>query len=349
LGVESQYTRLNEGLGVETWGAAEVKPMISRIEIGSDMSKRWFDIHVLLGRKDHTARYSNNEKGRLQFIEDMRAFEAKKIHICMEFTGGLELALALACKEAGFIVSIVDGARINHFRRSFSSTGAGTDKKSAYLLARYCRERRPEEWFPVPDEYRKLRELVRHRERLVQCKCEWNCRLSNPTEDELVQAQRSSMVEVLLIQIKEVDRRIREHVKAHENLHRAAKLLQTIPGIAANSAYRILAEMGPIENYPCAKALALAAGLVPIVVHSGQKTPPGKLPVYGNRGLRTAFYFPALVCKRNGTGVAPFIERVGAKNKLKMTAIVAGMRKLAHVVYGVLTHETSFNPELMAT
>jgi transposase len=105
--------------------------------------------------------------------------------------------------------------------------------------------------------------------------------------------------------------------------------------------------MGPVENYASAKELALAAGLVPIVIHSGQKVPPGKLPIYGNKELRTALFYPALTCKRTGKGVGIFIDRVGATNKLKMTALVAGMRKLIHVVFGVLSSRTPFNPEFL--
>lgn len=303
---------------------------------------------MFVGRQDVVERYSNTAEGHKLFIDKVRSVGAKKVHVCLEYTGGYETAFALACKEAGFVVSIVDGAKIAYFRRSFSSTGASTDKKSSYLLARYCRERRPEEWFPIPDEFRKLRELVRHRERLIESKGQWACRAAHAVEDELVGSQRRAIIEVIRLQIEAIDERIQEHFQAHANLAEAVRLLQTIPGIASTSACRILGEMGPIENYPSAKALALAAGLVPIVIHSGQKVPPGKLPIYGNKELRTSLFYPAMACKRTGKGVGHFIERVGRADKLKITALVAGMRKLAHVVFGVLSSQSPFNPELMS-
>ena len=71
------------------------------------------------------------------------------------------------------------------------------------------------------------------------------------------------------------------------------------------------------------------------------------LPVYGNRALRTALFFPVLVVKRMGTGVGPFVEQVGKRNKSKMTAVTAGMRKLAHIIYGVLSSGQPYNPELV--
>lgn len=320
--------------------------MISRLHVGSDQSKNWFDVHAAArGREPLTARYPNTADGHKRFIDEVRGFGAKKVHVCMEHTGGYERALALACREAGFIVSIVDGAKIAKFRDSFSSTGAGSDKKSAYLLARFCRERRPQAWFPAPDEYRKLRELVRHRESLVGARSEWLCRASNEVESPLVHAQRQAIIDTYSLMISELEKEIEGHVEAHANLEGAVRLLRTIPGIGATSAVRILAEMGQVENYSTAKELALAAGLVPIVVSSGQKVPPGKLPVYGNQELRCSLFYPSLVGKRNGTGVGPFIARVERSGKLKMTAVVAGMRKLCHVIYGVLSSGQPFDPE----
>jgi len=322
--------------------------MISRLNVGSDISKKWFDAHALLkGREAFTARYPNDPRGHRLFIDELRSFGARKVHVCMEYTGGCERALAVACREAGFVVSIVDGAKIAKFRGSFSSTGAASDRKSACLLARFCRERRPEEWFPAPDEFRKLRELVRHRESLVEARSQWKCRASNEVEDPLVHAQRRALIETCDAMVKEVEREIGEHVEAHGNLAEAVRLLRTIPGVAATSAVRILAEMGQVENYSSAKELALAAGLVPIVVGSGQKAPPGKLAVYGNKELRNSLYYPSLVGKRFGTGVGPFIARVESRSRFKMTAVVAGMRKLCHVVYGVLSTGQPFDPQKM--
>jgi transposase len=321
--------------------------MITRLYIGCDISKRWFDIYVRIGKQERAERYSNDEEGRRRFIKDMQALGAKKLHVCMEHTGGYELPLASACRQANFIVSVVDGARIKNYRCSFTSTGSSNDRKSARLLARFCKERRPEVWFPMPDEYRKLRELVRHRERLISDRTTWVCRACRASEDEMVQKHRNENVASLGRQIKETEQRIAEHVKAHPRLAEAVALLLTIPGIGRASAHRILGEMGPVENYSSARSLALSGGLVPITISSGQHVPPGMLPVYGNRELRNAFYFPALVNKRYGFGVAPFIERLGVSGKSKMTAITAGMRKLAHVVYGVLRHQRPYDPEFM--
>jgi transposase len=321
--------------------------MITRIYVGADISKDWFDVCMSLDEKAPVERYSNNPVGHAKFIKAVSPL-ARKVHVCMEYTGGHETPLALACRAANIIVSIIDGGKFSAYRKSFGRAKSKTDKQDAKLLARFASERKPPEWFPVPDEYRTLRELVRHREALIQARTAWGCRAAHTVESELVTAQRRTLREVLALQIKEVGKAISAHIKAFPSLKEARDLLVGIPGIADVSAARIIAETGPISNYKSPKQYAMAAGLCPIVIHSGQKTPPGKLPVYGNAELRCALYFPVVCSISHKVGVWNFMQRVEANgDKVKMTVITAGMRKLAHIIWGVLSSKTKYDKDKM--
>jgi transposase len=317
--------------------------MITRIYIGVDISKNWFDVCTSLDEKAPVERYLNNPDGHARFITAVSVL-ARKVHVCMEYTGGYETPLALACRGANLIVSLIDGGKFSTFRKSFGRARAKTDRQDARLLARFGSERKPPEWFPVPDEYRTLRELVRHRQRLLEAKTEWGSRASHSVQSELVSAQRLAQRQVLGLQVKECDKAIDAHLKAHPSLEQALGLLVSIPGIAKVAAARILAESGPISNYKSARQYAMAAGLSPIVLHSGQKTPPGKLPVYGNAELRCALFLPVVASMSHKTGVWDFMQRIQKNgDKLKMTVIAAGMRKLAHIIYGVLKSKENFD------
>lgn len=321
--------------------------MITRIYIGVDISKDWFDVCTSLEENALVVRYSNDPEGHAKFIKAVSPL-ARKIHVCMEYTGGYETPLALACRAANLIVSLIDGGKFSTYRKSFGRAKAKTDKLDARLLARYGSERKPSEWFPVPDEYRTLRELVRHREALKDAKNAWGCRAAHTVESELVSAQRLALKEILALQIKEIDKQIASHIKAFPTLKQARELLVSIPGIAEVAAARIIAETGPISNYKSVREYSMAAGLSPIVIHSGQKTPPGKLPVYGNAELRCAMYFPVVASISHKIGVWKFMQRVeGNGDKVKMTVLTAGMRKLAHTIYGVLSSNTKYDPNKM--
>jgi len=321
--------------------------MITRIYVGIDMSKGWFDACISLDESVKVERYKNTPDGHDQFIKAVSPL-AGTVHVCMEYTGGYEMPLAVACREASLKVSLIDGGKFSLYRKSFGRAKAKTDKQDARYLLRYAIDRKPEEWFPFPDEYRTLRELVRHRISLIESKSAWGCRAGHTVESPLVTAQRQTLKDVLALQIEAADKAIAEHVRNSPSLKADMDLITSIPGIGEVAGARILAETGPISNYSSAREYALAAGLCPIVIHSGQKTPPGKLPVYGNAHLRCALYFPAVSCKSHKIGVWKFMEKVQANaDKAKMTVITAGMRKLAHIIFGVLTSRTKFDITLI--
>ena len=153
---------------------------------------------------------------------------------------------------------------------------------------------------------------------------------------------------MLKLQIEELTKAIKEHVKASPELSEDIELLDTITGIRFTSAVRILGEMGPVTNYRAPKDLALQAGLVPLPFESGKTNGKCFLPTYGSRELRNALYFPAVVAMTHDDAIKAFAQRVnGNGNKLKMTVVAAAMRKLAHVIHGVLTHRTPYSPDIL--
>lgn len=324
--------------------------MISRLHFGSDVSSEWFDVFVRVGRKPHHRCFSNTEAGRKEFIAWAKAFGAKANFICMEHTGGFELDLAIACREDGFVVSLVDGARISKYRDSFGSAKAKTDALDAQLIARYLKERKPAQWSPRPDEYRILTQMVRHRTDLIQSKKAWACRSSHPADCEIVAAQRDTLLQVLELQLGQIEEDIKEHVQSHPTLQEDVRLLTTINGIDFKTAFRILAEMGPVTSYKTPRDLALAAGLCPIADQSGKCKKNGRLFKYGNAELRNAFYMPALVNSRanpkQDKSISEFIQRIRNNGyKTKKTVITATMRKLVHLVHGILKSRTPFDKE----
>lgn len=116
-------------------------------------------------------------------------------------------------------------------------------------------------------------------------------------------------------------------------------------GIGALTAYKLLGEFSAIDGYESAKALASDAGVTPSHYESGtsvRRRP--KLSKVGKAGVRAALYWPAIVAMRRCEGFKAFAARLAARGKAKGVIIGAVMRKLLHVVYGVLKHKTPFDP-----
>ena len=64
----------------------------------------------------------------------------------------------------------------------------------------------------------------------------------------------------------------------------------------------------------------------------------------GTADLRAALSFPAMTAMRWCPEIRAFAERLAARGKPKKVIIGAVMRKLIHICYGILKHQTPYDP-----
>ncbi len=106
----------------------------------------------------------------------------------------------------------------------------------------------------------------------------------------------------------------------------------------------LLAEIPDLKSFNTARELAAYAGLTP--KHRQSRTSAhGKSSIskIGSSKLRKALYFPALVAKNHNPLFASFVDNMTKKGKLPKVIITAIMRKLLHVVFGVLKNNKPFD------
>lgn len=135
----------------------------------------------------------------------------------------------------------------------------------------------------------------------------------------------------------------------HSDLKKQSDLLQTIPGIGETTAWKILAEIPDLQLFRDARQLAAYAGVTPRHRQSGSSVRgKSRLSKMGSSRLRNALYFPAIVAKKCNPFLSHFFNNLLQKGKSKMTAIGACMRKLTHIIFGVLKHQKPFDPQFCA-
>ena len=121
-------------------------------------------------------------------------------------------------------------------------------------------------------------------------------------------------------------------------------LLVSIPGIGETTAFQVLGELPDLSSFKCAKQLAAYAGLNPSIRTSGTSVKgKEKISKTGNKLLRKILFFPAMsVMRSSSSSIKTFIERLRQKGKKGKVIVVAVMRKLLHIVFGVLKTQTVF-------
>jgi len=311
--------------------------------VGIDVSKLKLDITVLLEKnKEKHKTFSNNQAVFLEIQKWLVQLGIKTAHVCLEATGSYGEAVSLFLHQRGHKVSIVNPARIKSYGRS-EGLRAKTDKVDSGVIARFCKAQTPLAWTPPSLEEQALKDIYRCRQSLLEDQVRLSNRMETLDKEKASFKIWEASLEDLEKKIKDVDGQIESLLETHQNLGNQVELLKTIPGISQKTAVAILSELPPIDTFKTAREVAAFAGLTPSVRQSGTSLRgKGSLSKTGNAQIRKALYFPAIVAKKYNPLVEEFCKRLTAKGKAKMVVIAAAMRKLLHIVFGVLKHQKSF-------
>ena len=316
---------------------------MSNIILGIDISKLTFDVALLIDNKAKTKKFSNTSKGFSELKQWLKNKGIDNAHVCMEATGSYGAKLAEYLYDNNFKVSVINPARIKGFSMSKLSR-VKTDKADSELIARFCQAIKPDFWQPTPLHVQELQQWVRRLDSLIANKNQENSRLDGVSEGVAINI--STHIEFLDKQINEVKELISHHIEGHADLHDRRKLLDSIPSIGEKTIAVILAFL-TVENFDSAKQVAAFVGLNPRPKQSGSSVlGVGRISKMGDADLRKAFYMPAVVSIKFNPIIKDFAKRLSDSGKTKMVVLIAAMRKLLHIIYGVLKNKTTFNKNI---
>lgn len=315
---------------------------MSKITLGIDIAKKKFDVAILFENdKVKTKQFENKQSGFVELLAWLKRHNALETHACLEATGSYSEALAIYLVEKNVKVSVVNPVQIKGFGQS-QLTRTKTDKADSQLIARFCRAIQPPLWQPQPAHIQELQAWVRRLEALQNLSQQEANRLEVVLP--CIQPSIQEVLQNLQKEIQRVKRKIQDHIDQHPDLQEKKRLLETIPGIGDATIAQVLAFISPIENFQQAKQVAAFVGLNPQQRQSGTSVQGRtRLSKVGNSNLRKAFYMPAIVAKRYNPIIKAFCARLEAAGKAKMQVIGAAMRKLIHIIYGVLKSKKPFD------
>ncbi|MBX9585021.1 MAG: IS110 family transposase [Gemmataceae bacterium] len=262
----------------------------------------------------------------------------------MEASGGYEDALAGHPHAAGRHVSVINPARIR-YAGIMRGRGNKTDRADARLIAQLVRGQGPPGWSPPAPEVRELQALVRRRDDLRALAAHEKARLAAPA---LTPAARRSVARVVRLLGREADRMraaADAAIAAHPGLKADRDLLASIPGVGAQTASTVLAELPPVDRVPSAESAAAYRGLARREFRGGASVRrQTRLSRAGNARLRTAPHLPTLTAVRLSPALEGFFDRLVGAGKPRTRAVGACMRKLVMLCYGAPETRAPFDP-----
>jgi len=260
----------------------------------------------------------------------------------MEATGNSGEDLAIYLHEAGHAVSMVNPARIKGFAQS-ELIRTKTDKLDAGLIARFCLAMKPETWIPPAPEIRSLRALVRRVDSLIDMRSQEKNRMGTAHESVIVLIKEH--IAYLDQEIEKIRKQIDDLIKRNPQLKQRKDLLDSIPGLGKATIPHLLAELDNLDKFTHVREMVAFIGLAPRETISGSsiKGKP-RLCKIGHARLRKALYMPALVSIQCNPVMIAFYNRLKERGKNGKVIVCAIMRKLVHVIFGVLKSGKMYDP-----
>lgn len=313
--------------------------------LGIDVSKLDLSLSLFIDKKHYLLKIDNNQEGFKKVQKWLLDRHILSVKACMESTGTYGRNFAQFLYEQNHDVYIVNPLRINAFAKSKLSRHK-TDRVDSKIIAEFAYSNDLTLFKPKNKELQSLQDLYRALKKIEHHQMQIDNYLEHKEHLPTAVVDSYKTIQIILIQEqKNIEKAIHRIIEKTGDIKNKVDLMQTIPGIGEKTAIAILAETPDLEFFKTARELAAYAGLTPKHRQSGTSV-HGKSSIskIGSSKLRRSLYFPALVAKNHNPLFSSFNENMTKKGKCAKVIITAIMRKLLHIIFGVLKHNKAFDP-----
>jgi transposase len=289
--------------------------------------------------------YENSATGRNALIKALRPAR-RRVRAVLEATGIYFLDLACELAGAGIAVMVINPKAAHHFAEAILQRRK-EDPVDAAMLREYGRRMDFVPWTPPPADLFALRAIAREAQAQTKALAATKNRRHALAATKLAPAELVALLDRQIADgeaiIDELIAAALKQIKADPELKRLFERTDSAPGFAAKGAVIAMAELIVLPPMT-AKQWVAQAGIDVREERSGssvQRKP--RISKRGNHRLREALFYPALTAARCCPEARAFVERLLARGKTKLQAIVALMRKLLHAIHAMWRSNEDFN------
>lgn len=307
--------------------------------VGVDVAKDKFDVALQLDKTIHLECFSNDSKGYQAFSKWLTKLTTNP-WVCMEATGHYSELIADYLSSNLIRVSIVNPLQIKSFARAKLSRNK-TDQIDAVLIANFCEHMNPRVFTPRGESHKQMKELSNLLDTLKMQHTQLSNQLGS-VQTKIAKQEINLLLKQLSKRMDKIEGLIADLVKSDEVLSESFNLIVSIKGVGKFTAYKVLSHVPHLQNFSTAKQFAAYIGISPRQHQSGNYQGKTTISRLGNATLRKSFYMAAMVAIRHNRLIAPFVSRLRQNGKAPKSIICAVMRKLAHLVFGILKNKRPF-------
>jgi transposase len=303
--------------------------------VGIDVSKDRLDVHVQPSGEAFAV--ARDGEGLAVLVARLKPLAPQLVAV--EATGGFEMTVAAAIAGAALPLAVVNPAQVRHYAQALGRH-AKTDRIDAEVIARFAAATRPEPR-PLSDEATQLlADLVMRRRQIITMMVAERQRAARlPTR---LKRSCERVVRLLEKELAVLDQDIDTAVRGSPAWRAKEDLLASVIGIGDITARTLIAELPELGTLDRRKIAALV-GVAPFTRQSGQWQ--GKSFIAGGRPtVRAALFVATMAAVRHNPTIRAFRQRLLAKGKPKMVAMIACMRKLLTILNAILRDQKPWQP-----
>lgn len=297
--------------------------------------------------------FANSQKGFEALLAWVKKHSIQEVAVrfVMEATGVYHEALAYFLDEKAEEVSIVLPNKISNYMRTLEVKTI-TDKTASEAIARFGLERKLDRWKRPKDIFRKLRQLTRERDQIVEertiVKNQLHAEKAEAYPGKSSLARINARIKILDRQEAEIKAEIADLIATDPEIKKIVALITSLCGVGLLTAAIVLAETNGFELIRNKRQLASYAGFDVIEKQSGTSVRgKPKISKKGNKYLRKAMHLPALVAIRHDERFKTVFERIVSKNGIKMKAAVAVQRKLLEMTFTIYKTKKKYDKKYL--
>ena len=283
--------------------------------------------------------FANTEKGMEALVlwVKKQIEDQVSLRFVMEATGVYHEVLAYFLEEKGYELSIVLPNKISNYMRTLDVKTI-TDKTASQAIAMFGLERKLDNWKRPKEIYRKLRQLTRERDQIIQertiVKNQLHAEQAEAWPNKTSLKRIKDRISILNKQEKEIKAEVATLIAQDEEVKKIIVIICSLPGIGLLTAAIVLAETNGFDLIRNKRQLTSYAGFDIKEKQSGTSVKgKSRISKKGNKYLRKAMHLPALTAIRHNERFKAIFARLVSKHGIKMKAAVAIQRKLLEMIY----------------
>jgi transposase len=308
--------------------------------VGVDVAKDKFDVALFINNRYKHSVYSNDAKGHAEFAKWLMQ-NTTSPWVCMEATGHYSELIADFLLKKAIKVSVVNPYQIKNFAKA-SLARNKNDIIDGRVIREFCKCMQPRVYITAPEEQKQLKGLMKLLDMLKAQLVQLNNQLHSLHED-MARTILIQLIKNLEREVAQVENKMSLLVSSEPMLKKKMSLITSIKGVGKLTAYRVLALMPDVHSFQTAKQFAAYIGITPKQHQSGRLIGKTTISRLGDSRLRKSLYMAALVAKNHNKSLTAFVTRLETYGKTPKTIVCAVMRKLAHIIFGVLKSGLPFN------